>query len=165
MEGDQWLFNRPKAARPEINPLFALLGTANWMRALAILVEDEERNGPSLDDLHADVQRRHPVNRRVDYNTCVFAFMSFQYLSSLRVMADANQPADLIRDAIVGWYYGIYYAASAVIAAVDGSVQEDHRGTDRAWDRQVIQNGYMPRPFAWRPATLVWTEYESTIDA
>ena len=38
---------------------------------------------------------------------------------------------DLARVGIVTWYYGIYGAASAMIAAADGSFPETHAATTR----------------------------------
>lgn len=161
---NQWLLKRLKDAFPGISPAFAFRGTANWMRALAILCDSEEFEGMALHARHTPAQRRHPVNSSADTATCEFVFMAFQNLSALKIMADVDRPADLVRGAIATWYYGVYYAASAMVSAIDGSIQKDHRGTASAWDRQVVQNGLIPSPFDWRLPTLIKKDYEQLIN-
>ena len=45
--------------------------------------------------------------------------------SALHALQNIPCKSDVARIAIVGWYYGIYNAASAMIAAQDGSVQTE----------------------------------------
>jgi hypothetical protein len=61
---------------------------------------------------------------------------------------------NLARVAIMTWYYGTYCAASAMVAAKDGTQQQDHTGTANAWDRQIAVNGHAMAPFAYRLTTL-----------
>lgn len=61
---------------------------------------------------------------------------------------------DLARVAIMTWYYGTYCAASAMVAAKEGTQQQDHMGTANAWDRQIVANGHAMAPFSYRLTTL-----------
>ena len=135
-------------------PRFALQSTVNWMRALAIVAQHEGIDWSSMQHLYVDVHRANLPEPAV--NT-VFEqlLMSLHHLAALQAMANAGSACDLARIAVVTWYYGIYCAASAMIAARDGSLQDDHAGTANQWDRQIAAHGLMPRPFKFRLTTLI----------
>lgn len=78
-------------------------------------------------------------------------------------MVRADSDRDLARVAVMAWYYGIYCAASAMIAAKDGSQQQDHAGTATQWDRQIAEAGLVPQPFHYRLTTLVEKDAEIQI--
>ena len=99
----------------------------------------------------------------MDTTVCEYTFMALQNFSSLYIMKDAERPHDFARIAIISWYYGVYFAAKAMVAAYDGSTQETHAKTAKAWDAQIVQRGYISQPFAWRLDTLVKSEYEKTV--
>lgn len=63
------------------------------------------------------------------------------------------------RVGIVTWYYGVYGAASAMIAACDGSFPDNHAATAQQWDRQFPANGLARAPFGDRLSNLL----ESTL--
>jgi hypothetical protein len=109
-------------------PRFALQSTVNWMRALAIVAKNEKIDWSSMQLSYVNVQRANLPEREV--NT-VFEqlLMSLHHLTALRAVANAGSPRDLARVAVMTWYYGIYCATSAMIAAKDGSLQDDHTGT------------------------------------
>ncbi len=160
----QWLFRRLKAANPQVNPEFAFRGTIGWLRGLSILCDEKSLDRSSLlSPLSSKVKPRNPANDDADTAVCEYTFMALQNLSSLYVMKDANRSYDLARIAIISWYYGIYFAAKAMVAAYDGSTQETHAKTAKAWDAQVVQRGYISQPFAWRLDTLVKSEYEKIV--
>lgn len=149
--GNTGTLSEPKGT-PE--PRFALQSTVNWMRALAIVAQHERIDWSSMQQLYVNVQRSNLIEPAV--NT-VFEqlLMSLHHLAALQAMAKAGSAIDLARVAVMTWYYGIYCAASAMIAAKDGSLQDDHTGTANQWDRQVAAPGLMPRPFKFRLTTLV----------
>lgn len=156
----EWLYQRLQELDPHVSPDFASLGAVSWMRALAMLCNSAEFTDTRLTQHYANTQRRTPVQHASDTQTFVTAFMAFQNLSTLSAMQEVAKPSDVIRSAIVAWYYGIYHAAGAMIAAQDGSVQETHSSRAQSWDRQIAQNGLIPPPFAYRFSTLVRVTYE-----
>lgn len=160
----RWLYERIKHDDPKVEPLFSFRGIAYWMRALALLIEDEGFNSEALAIKYQGVKRRVPAIIAADTRVFQFSFMAFQNLSALSVIHEAGYPSDFIRNAIVAWYYGLYYAASAMVAAADGSVQEDHRGTANSWDRQIVQNHWIPFPFDLRLSTLVKRDCDSQME-
>ncbi len=80
-------------------------------------------------------------------------------------MVRADSDCNLARVAVMAWYYGIYCAASAMIAAKDGSQQQDHTGTATQWDRQIAAADLVPKPFNYRLTTLVKKDAESEIES
>jgi len=138
-------------------PRFALLGTVNWMRALAIAVDDESIDLASMQTFYSkkNVQRNGGLSEPAANTVFEQLLMSLHHLSALRAMVRANSDLDLVRVAVMTWYYGIYCAASAMIAAQDGSQQEDHAGTANQWDRQFAARDLVPKPFSYRLTTLV----------
>jgi hypothetical protein len=138
-------------------PRFALHGTVNWMRGLAIIVADERISYASMGQFYAgkNIQRNAGLSEPAANTVFEQLLMSLHHLSALRAMVVANSDVNLARVAVMTWYYGIYCAASAMIAAQDGSQQQDHGGTANQWDRQFAARDLVPRPFSYRLTTLV----------
>ncbi|NOT39076.1 MAG: hypothetical protein HOP13_01130 [Alphaproteobacteria bacterium] len=70
-------------------------------------------------------------------------------------MSEVPNKADVARVGIVTWYYGIYGAASAMIAAADGSFPETHAATAQQWARNFPANGLAMPPFADQLSNLL----------
>lgn len=145
------------------DPAFSLPGTLNWMRALAILVNSEGIDAALMQNLCAAVTRGKLSDQAVN-TTFEQLLMSLHHLASLKAMASLPKRIDPSRSAIVTWYYGIFHAASAMIAAQDGSFQESHGETANAWDSQFSVRPYIPRPFSYRVTTLVGKDVEKEIE-
>ncbi|WP_234791171.1 hypothetical protein [Agrobacterium rubi] len=91
-------------------------------------------------------------------------FLALHHLSALQAMAGSPLQADVARLGILGWYYGISNAASAMTAAQEGSFQEDHSGTARMWDTTIAAQGLAIGPFGWRVTTLVEKDYATEVE-
>lgn len=144
------------------DPRFALPSTVNWMRALAILIQDRDLSFGSATCFYSSVQKR--VATAQEENT-IFEQLLFavHQLSALEALQASPSKADVARVGIVAWYYGIYSAASAMIAAQDGTIQDDHTGTATTWDRQFAANNKVMEPFSYRLSTLVKRYYDAEI--
>ena len=136
------------------DPQFALSSTINWMRALALLVEHRALNFASARSFYAAVGRRSssPQEENTILEQLFFALHQLAALAALRAVP---RQADVARVGIVTWYYGIYYAASAMIAAQDGSVQDAHAGTANRWDCHFAERRRAMPPFDLRVSTLI----------
>lgn len=145
------------------NPQFALPSTVNWMRALAILVADTGINFDSASSFYSKVDKR--VFTQQEENT-VFEQLLFalHQLSALEALRSVPCKSDVARVGIVSCYYGLYSAASAMVAAQDGSFQDDHTGTANAWDRQFAATNKVMLPFSLRVSTLVKASYKTEIE-
>lgn len=146
------------------DPHFALLSTVNWMRGLAILVQDRGLSFKSASVFYSTVQRRATTGQ--EENT-IFGQLLFaiHQLSALEALRASTSNADVARLGIVGWYYGIYSAASAMVAAQDGSFQDDHSGTATSWDRQLAANNMVMEPFSYRLSTLIKKDFDIEVAA
>lgn len=144
------------------DPDFSLPGTVHWMRALSILTANSAINSNTMANLCSSVPRFAHTDLAI--NT-IFEqlLMSLHHLSSLRAMSNVDKKIDLGRSAIVTWYYGIYHAASAMVAAQDGSFQDNHGETANSWDRQFAGRPYIADPFRYRVTTLVKKDVEQEI--
>lgn len=143
-------------------PLFALPSTVNWMRALRILIEDLPTNFTTAIAFYR-AQGRRAMDDLVVNTILEQMFLSLHYLSSLHQLCNVSPVADIARLGILAWYYGISNAASAMIAAQDGSFQEDHAGTARIWDIAIASRGLGMGPFGWRVSSLVERVFEPEI--
>ena len=83
------------------------------------------------------------------------AFICFVSMSALHALRQIPCKSDIARVGIVSWYYGVYAAASAMVAAKDGSFQDDHTTTAVVWDRQISASNLSVHPFDFRINTLV----------
>src|SRR5262249_19987452 len=114
------------------DPQFALTSTVYWMRALALLVEAERLEWDTAQAFYRQEQRRpsSPQETNTVLEQLVFALHQLAALSS---MAKIRPRADVARVGIIAWYYGIYFAASAMVAAQNGTFQDSHAETAKCW--------------------------------
>ncbi|MGD1855895.1 MAG: hypothetical protein ACFB2W_16765 [Leptolyngbyaceae cyanobacterium] len=159
----QWLYRRLLKEDSKIKPDFSLLGTINWLNALSFLCS-EGFSDQEIATFYQDKVIRRKINRKADTLAFEQMLMGFHELSALQQMSQREgNPYDLIRSAIVSWYYGIYYAGSAMIAAKDGTHQEDHAGTAKVWNTHISKEGYALLPFSLGVTTLVKSAYVDEI--
>jgi hypothetical protein len=142
---------------------FALPSTIHWMRALAILVDDNNLNFNAATNFYAGAVQRRSLRDDEVNTVCEQLLFALHQLASLQAMRDVPNKADVARIGIVAWYYGVYGAASVMIAAADGSVQDNHTATAQQWDRQLAANGLAMPPFADRLSTLVANTVEQEL--
>jgi hypothetical protein len=168
---EKFLYERITEGRPKATgtlaepngapePRFALQGTVYWMRALAILVLDKPTDWASMQAFYQKVQRYTSLSEPAANTIFEQLLMSRHHLSALQAMVRTDSDRNLARVAVMAWYYGIYCAASAMIAAKDSSQQQDHAGTATQWDRQIAEAGLIPRPFDYRLTTLIEKDAE-----
>ena len=136
------------------NPHFALPSTVNWIRGLAILVKDRGLLFGTASNFYSDVRKRVSTPQ-VENSVFEQLLFSLHQLSALDALRTSTVQSDIARLGIIGWYYGIYSAASAMIAAQDGSLQDDHSGTATVWDHQFGMKQMVMEPFSYRVSTLV----------
>ena len=127
--------------------VFALPSTLHWMRAEAILVRELDVNFGTARHTYRTVQRRAMTDREANsvFEQLLF---SLNQIAALRALNAAPNKADVARVGIVTWYYGHYGAASAMIAAADGSFPETHATTAMQWDRQIVAANLSMPPFS-----------------
>ena len=157
----QGTVNEPKG-KPE--PQFALPATANWMRALRIVCENQDIAFEMARShyLHIGAGKRHRSDLEVN-SIYEQLFLALHHLSTLSAMRTIPNAADRSRLAILGWYYGVYNLASAMICARDGSLQETHEGTARQWYSQIVCNDLALHPFDTNVPTLVKASADAQI--
>ncbi len=142
--------------------VFALPSTLNWMRAKSILVQDCATNFSTAKSFYAKVQRKDLTERQVNsiYEQLLF---SLHQVAALNGLALVPNKADVARVGIVTWYYGVYGAASAMIAAADGSFPATHAATALQWDRQFALPKLAMEPFGDRLSSLVSHDIENEL--
>jgi hypothetical protein len=141
------------------NPEFALFGTVNWMRALAVLAK--------VDAITARVdaiarQESWKRETRQDLQDLAFEklFLAQSYVASIRAMGTVKNPHDVARVAIVAWYYCTYFSSQAMLAITGQPVPEEHSKVARVWLNQFVSgpsSPLVPYPFYIRVSSLVKT--------
>jgi hypothetical protein len=149
-----WLLNRLFAAGDQPTPRFAVQSTLNWMRALTILVSSKDFSPEELEAFYSSVVRRHS-NEEADTRAFESLLMALHNVSALNAMQSVGHPYDVVRTAIVAWYYTIYESASAMTLAASGATAEQHAKTSRIWHSDIVQMGYAVGPFGLHLNTLV----------
>ncbi len=132
--------------------VFALSSTLNWMRAEAILVKNLDFKTAKA--FYHKVQRKDLTEPQLN-SVLEQLLFSLNQISALQGLALVPNKADVARVGIVTWYYGVYGAASAMIAAADGSFPETHTTTALQWDRQITQAKLAMEPFGDRISSLI----------
>lgn len=142
--------------------VFALPSTLNWMRAKAILVTEQGLNFGSAKTFYNRVQRKELPEPQLN-SVCEQLLFSLNQIAALKGLTLAPNKADVARVGIVTWYYGVYGAASAMIAAADGSFPETHAATALQWDRQFVLPKLAMEPFNDRLSSLVTSEIKQEL--
>lgn len=139
---------------------FALASTVNWMHANAILVSGLGVTFTAARAFYQRVQRK-PFTEPQLNSVLEQLLFSLNQIAALRALAAAPNKADVARVGIVAWYYAVYGAASAMIAAADGSFPETHATTALQWDSQFAAPGLAMAPFSDRLGDLVAATVEA----
>lgn len=144
------------------DPDFALPSTIHWMRALAILVRGSQLNFKKASQFYIgnNVGRAVSLTEAQQNTIMEQLFFSIHQLSALCALENINCKSDISRIGLITWYYGIYYAASAMLTAQDGSFFDDHSGTAVAWDKQLAPKNIIMSPFNLRVSSLVAKDTE-----
>jgi hypothetical protein len=139
---------------------FALPSAIHWMRALAILVADQHLDFAAGRKFYGKVQARNLPDRELN-TVCEQLLFVLNQIAALRALTLAANKADVARTAIVAWYYGVYSAASAMTAAMDGSFQDSHADTAAKWQERFPAKNKAMHPFADCLSSVV----PATVDA
>ena len=145
------------------DPQYALPSTVHWMRAVALLIEKERLDYGRATTFYSKVTKRKMTSQQ-ENSVLEHLLLSLHQLAALRALEDVRVQADIARVASVGWYYGIYAAATAMIAAQEGSIHDSHTKTANVWDRQFVQRRLILHPFDLRLSTLVKKDAEFELD-
>ncbi|TKR33537.1 hypothetical protein FCE95_04380 [Luteimonas gilva] len=158
----RWLLNRLfELDQPA--PHFAFYGTVNWMRALALLVDDKSFEAATLHSFYSNVARR-PVDSAAD--TAVFenVFLAFNHLAGLITITNSENGYDVCRPAISTWYHCIHSAAAAMVAAASGRRVDGIEVLAYAWQEDIVAHNLIFPPFSPFISTLVKTDSEQEIE-
>lgn len=158
-----WLLDRLFTHGDQPKPRFAFQGTVNWMRGLSILVENEFSH-QQLRGFYQPVQRRQP-NERADALAFECLMMAMQNVSAIDAMRGVENPYAIVRSAIVAWYYAIYYAAKAMVAASSGDDPQTHAASGRVWQSQIVGNRLAKDPFGFSITDLTPTNVSNEVTA
>ena len=151
---DQWLLRRLFAQADYSTPRFAYQDTVNWMAGLSILCDCGMFAPDEIRRHYAAVQRRK-VNAEADTWAFENVFMSLHNIAALGEFAKKCDPVQVVRSAIIAWYYAVYYAASGMVAAASGSRQETHAETAKVWDADIVSRQLAVGPFGLQLTTLI----------
>jgi len=134
----KWLLGRLFIGTDQPVPHFAFQGSINWMRALAILSDTDPLSDVSLRVKYQTVVRRLPVD--IDSDTCIFESLlkAMHNLSALGNLLNITCKYDIVRSAIIAWYYCIYFASHAMIFAASNEKPETHSKTDKVWHSNIV---------------------------
>jgi hypothetical protein len=134
------------------------------MRANAMLIDHQGFDLKVLSDFYRG-EHKSVLDDRVINSILEHLILSAHQLSALEKLSFVKPQADVARVASVAWYYGIYAAATAMVAAQERKVQDNHTQTANSWDRQLVQTGKILKPFDISVSTLLKKEAELEIDA
>lgn len=153
-----WLFQRLSQEVRQSNK-FVFLTCAHWVRGLALLCNESEE---LFANFYAEVKRKAPDDN-ADTQVFTQLMMSMHFTIALKEMNSVKKSQTFSRIAIVAWYYGIMYAAKAMISATDGSNHANHSKVANEWDKKISSKGLALPPFDLRVSTLVQENYKSEL--
>ncbi len=160
---EQWYLKKLYDETYQPTVRFAFQGTVNWMRALAISVEDEKFN-ENLKDFYKHVKIRK-YNKKADLVVFENILMAIHNLHSIQAINDkVDNPYSVAMTQIVSWYYTVYYASSAMIGASAGTTHKTHAETAKVWNNKLVESNLILYPFNLSLDTLVEKDVEEKIE-
>lgn len=159
-----WLLTRLFDAGDQPTPKFAFQGTVNWMRGLAIVCVNEGFSLDNLNHLYRSVNRR-PEDVKADTLAFECLVMAMHNVSSLELLKKLSNPYGIIRSSIVAWYYAIYYACKAMLAAATGADPQTHSKTGKLWQTEFVNRELVQSPFELSIQDLTPNNIKIRIDA
>ncbi|WP_036302937.1 hypothetical protein [Methylotenera sp. L2L1] len=159
-----WLIDRLYDQYELPDAKYAFQGTTYWMRALAILVNTNAFENPSLRAFYAGQNRRAP-NEEADTLAFGCLLMALHNAASLAKLSDLDEPYSCVRSAIVSWYYSIYYASKAMIAATNGADPQSHSDTANIFQSEIVDRGLVVNPFQYSIKDLTPASIDDQITA
>jgi hypothetical protein len=160
-----WLLERLFSTGDQATPRFAFQGTVNWMRALAILVNTADFSDVNLKSKYAHVQRR-PTKVLEDTWTYDALLMALHNIAALHTVN--TQPGvkyDVVRSAVVSWYYSVYYTSKAMIFSASGASPEVHAKAAKVWQADIVSRGLAVGPFTLSLDDIVPQQVDNAIEA
>lgn len=145
------------------DPRFALPSTVNWMRALAVLCAEKGFDFGACQKNYSRVNKR-TMSEQQENSVLEHLLFALHQLSALQATQKIQPQADVARVGVVAWYYGIYWAATAMVAAQDGTVQDNHTATARTWHAQFPSRHLAMAPFDLHVTTLVEKDVEPELE-
>jgi len=161
---DNWLLNHLFNLGDQADPAYSTDSTFNWLRALSLLAGAGRFETDSLTQAYANVSRR-PENFDADTRAFECLLMAMHNVSALRTLQDTERPYDLVRCAVVSWYYAVYESASAMTLATSGGNSENHAGTARIWQADIVSSGHAICPFDMNVTSLLKKDFTAEIDS
>lgn len=146
------------------DPKYALPSTIHWVQSYAMLLREQPIGFASASDFYKNFEH-HALPNRVQNSIFEHLLLAMHQLSALQEMNRSCSISDVSRVAGVAWYYGIYAAATAMVAAQDGSLQDNHTQTAKSWCRQFAERGLSMKPFNYYISTLVEKAANIELDA
>ena len=98
------------------------------MRAYAILIEHENLVFNKASKFYGFVNKQQ-MSQMQENSIFEHLLLAIHQLSALQAMAKTEVQADVARVASVAWYYGIYANVTAIVAAQEGRVLDNHTKT------------------------------------
>ncbi|MDP3041501.1 MAG: hypothetical protein Q8N62_02020 [Candidatus Omnitrophota bacterium] len=159
----QWLYEQLSQTvdHPQLD--FAFQGTVNWMRALAILVDNVDFEDANQRAFYVHVLPRGPINSEADVFACERILLAMHNLAALRAFGGIEHKYDVVRSAIIAWYYCIYFSAQVMISVASGAAPETHAKTDKVWYSDIVKQRLVVRPFDLYLNSLISRDVDSEI--
>ncbi len=158
----EWLLDRLYSQTEQPAARFAFQGTINWIKALSLSIEDNF-SFSQVNDFYSTVQRKQ-INIEYDTKALEFLLLSLHNISSISENTKAENKYNICRSSIISWYYSVYFASKAMIAANCNSIQESHSDTSIVWQKQLINNDLVMKPFSLNITSIVKKDTEKQIN-
>lgn len=141
---------------------YAFNATVNWMKALSIYIKQSDFES-LVSKSYLNVQRLDSDKERelMVFENLLMAYHNHASLSTL-TKSDLSR-YDISRTVIISWYYSVYFAGSAMIAALLGQRFENHTKTADIWLKNLIPSNLILSPFDFHLKSTVTKEVEESI--
>jgi hypothetical protein len=128
-----------------------------------MMAKDQAIDYQSAKRFYSKVQSK-AMDEKTENSIFEHLLLGLHQVAALRALRSVQVQSDIARVASVAWYYGIYAAATAMIAAQDGTLQDNHMQTANSWYRSFSCRNMAMSPFDLRITTCVKEVADKEID-
>lgn len=147
----QWLYQLIQTSDSKWNPQFSYPSAINWIQALSFEIV-QEHGASAIEQFTAcrnlftpTITPRHKNTSLAPVFASLFHSLTFSVSLTSLVEIQTCKPW-MFTSAIVTWYYGVYNAFKAILAAHDGRQTETHAAMQKALFDPDIR-AKLPHPF------------------
>ncbi|HYE09740.1 MAG TPA: hypothetical protein VEF53_06135 [Patescibacteria group bacterium] len=162
-----WIYDQIKVGNPDIEPMFALQSSINWIKALSYEIKVE--HGNTISDQMDACRTVFSTNSRARQGGIplgpIFSPLFHSLIFSMSLVSMYEKGASnpwMFSSAVVTWYYAIFNSFKSILASNSDRQTETHGALIKAFHEDGIRTK-LPHPFNMVAIHIKGEDYATTL--